>query len=106
MGYPVSFIGNFEYPDKECLRKALDIIKQENSNPDDDEPNLLEEKDFHIEENGKSLRINFSNVIPASCWYGCTRVIQKMSKNAIKGKIKCSFEGDPDEWVNAGQGWD
>ena len=106
MSYYSKFKGKFVFDDYASLLNALKIIDEENENPDDFEMNSLEKSDFEIKKEENTLVIDFKGFIPASSWYGCHRVICKMSKDAIKGKIKCSFEGDPDEWVRAGHGWD
>jgi len=106
MSYFVKFKGSFEYPDAQTAENALLIIDDEDKNPHYSEMNILSKEDFKLDSENATLSIDFSGSIPASTWYGCQRVICKMSKHATKGKIKCSFEGDPDEWVKAGRGWD
>ena len=106
MSYLAKFKGSFGYPDIETAESALKIIDDEESKPDDDfEINILEKRNFKLDTEQATLTIDFSGFIPASSWYGCYRVICKMSAKAQKGKIKCSFEGDADEWIQAGRGW-
>lgn len=104
MSYQVKFKGSFKYPSIEILEKALEIIDQELENPDDDfERNSLLRDDFEIKD--LKLIIDFDNFISASSWYGCTRVLYKMSKHAIEGTIRGEFEGDGPEWISAGDGY-
>lgn len=105
MSYLAKFKGAFEYPDIKTAQNALKIIDDEEENPDDFEINALTKEHFKFDEEKKTLTIDFSDFLAPSTWYGCRRVLCKMSKNAVKGQIKCGFEGDPDEWVKYGQGW-
>lgn len=106
MSYEAKFKGKFEYKTVESAMKALEVIDEEDKNPNDSERNGLGRDDFQLQGDKPVLTLDFKGFIPASMWYGCKRVICKMSKDAIKGKVKCGFEGDPDEWVRAGQGYD
>lgn len=105
MSYLAKFKEKFQYPDVETANKALSIIDEEDTNPDDFERNALSRDDFKLDEEKFVLSIDFSGFLPASSWYGCQRLLCKMSADATKGKVKCGFEGDPDEWVRAGRGW-
>jgi len=105
MSYLAKFKGKFTYTSLETAEKALNYIDEEDHFPNENEPNILKHKDFILDTKTNSLSINFDNFIPASCWFGCCRLLYKISTNAIKGKIKCSFEGDPDEWIRAGEGY-
>ncbi len=107
MSYHVEFKGIFRYADTNAVEQALSVIDIEEENPDYEEMNILERSNFKLDpDDVLAISIDFSASIPASTWYGCRRVICKMSKNAIEGEIRCSFEGDADEWVDAGSGWD
>jgi hypothetical protein len=104
MSYLIKFKGTFKYSNVETAENALKAIDIEAENPDDFEMNALEKEDFKLNSETASLSINFSNFLAASSWYGCLRVLREIAKKAKSGKIKCSFEGDADEWVKAGKG--
>lgn len=105
MSYLAKFKGQFEYPDAEAVEKALKMIDDEDEDPDPSETNALGRDDFEVDTKKSTLTVDFSNFIRASSWYGCQRVLCKMSGDATGGAVKCSFEGDPDEWVRAGRGY-
>lgn len=106
MGYMAGFKGSFKFSSNDDVMDALKVLEDETANPDDREPNSLMRNDFTINDSGIDLNVHFSGSLSCSSWYGCKRVICKMSKKAVEGKVKCSFEGDPDEYVKAGSGWD
>lgn len=104
MSYNVDFKGQFEYPNEQAVEQALKVIDQELEHPEDDfETNCLTREDFSVK--STTLFIDFSSTIPASCWYGCIRVLSKMSTHAIEGQVKGLFEGDEPEWISAGDGY-
>ncbi len=105
MSYLSKFKGKFVYPNVETAENALKYIDEEDSAPNEIETNILTKNDFILDTKTASLSINFDNFIPASCWFGCCRLLYKISTHAIKGKVKCSFEGDPDVWIKAGVGY-
>ncbi len=102
MSYKVEFAGMYTYKDEEDVRKAFEIITEE-ENKDDFEKNSLRIDNFTISEDGKTISINLKDFMSCRSWYGSHRIICKMLSNAVDGKIKCSFEGDSDEWVCAGR---
>lgn len=106
MSYTVGFNGFFVYENEDSMAAALAIIDQESDNPDSDEPNGLEKSDFKVDAENCTLVIHYDASMPSSTWYGCRRLLCKMSGTAVEGEMRCSFEGDPDEWINAGYGWD
>lgn len=102
MSYVVKFKGKFAYESGGDLLSALAAIAEEENSPDDFERNVLEKGHFSTDKTARELSIAYSGSMPASCYYGCTRLLRKMSKHAVSGKIRCSFEGDRDEWIKPG----
>ena len=105
MSYNVTFKGQFVYPNTPAVLEALKVIDEEAADPDMEEMNALEKEDFKLLEEETTLEIDFSASIPATCWYGCQRVLYKMSTHAINGKIRCQFQGDPAQYIVAGDGY-
>lgn len=101
MSYIVKFKGKFGYDTEEQMLAALAVIAAEEQEPDDFERNVLEKQHFSRSKTKNELSVAYSGSMPASCYYGCLRVLRRMSEQAKQGKIRCSFEGDPDEWVKA-----
>lgn len=101
MSYSVCFQGSLRFAHQSSMEKALQQIEEEDANPDDFEPNVLERSNFVVDTETLNLSINYTGFLPASYWYGCQRLIRKMAEYAETGEVKCAFEGDPDEWVFA-----
>ena len=105
MSYDIQFIGQFQYHNTDQALQALAIIDAEDQDPDYEEMNILERNDFKLLDEKATLQIEYLASIPASCWYGCQRVLRKMSAQAIAGEIQCRFQGDAEEYIVAGEGW-